>query len=182
MKVYTKTGDGGTTSLVGGKRVSKFDQRLEAYGTVDELNSFVGDLITVMKSDEDRALLCFIQNKLFVMGSNLACEGDCGVKLQKLDKSDYERLEKRIDAMDKLLPRLSRFVLPGGVKAAAKAHICRTVSRRAEREICRLAESCDVDENIKIFTNRLSDYFFVLSRYCNFIENSEEIFWDNNGE
>lgn len=178
MKIYTKTGDAGTTSLVGGKRVPKSDVRLEAYGTVDELNAFIGDLLGAVSDGEDRALLVFIQDKLFVEGSKLACNEDCNIELPGITAADIAKIEKRIDAIEAVLPRHNKFILPGGTAAACKAHICRTVARRAERNICRLDEVSKVGAEEIAFINRLSDYFFVLSRMCNYSAGCEETFWE----
>ena len=172
-KIYTRTGDRGQTSLVGGKRVSKYDVRLEAYGTVDELNSYLGMLIaTLPVSSSDTELLQFIQNKLFTELREAS----------RMKATDVERIERRIDEIDRVLPPLNRFVLPGGVPAAVKAHICRTVCRRAERRICEVAGQYEVDELILRFINRLSDYLFVLSRFMNVEEGIEEIYWNNSCE
>ncbi|WP_455497793.1 cob(I)yrinic acid a,c-diamide adenosyltransferase [Coprobacter sp.] len=184
-KIYTKTGDRGQTSLVGGKRISKCDVRLEAYGTVDELNAHLGMLITslpVLSSDTE--LLQFIQNKLFVVGSYLATDTSFTElrEASHIKITDIERIERRIDEIDRVLPPLNRFILPGGVPAAAKAHICRTVCRRAERRICAVAEQNDIDDLILRFINRLSDYLFVLSRFINVEEGTEEIYWNKSCE
>lgn len=179
MKIYTKTGDTGTTSLVGGKRVPKSDIRLEAYGTVDELNAFIGDLINTITDEKDKTLLTRIQNKLFVVGSKLASDEEWQAKLPGIQTCDIEKIENRIDEIETVLPRHNKFILPGGTAAACKAHICRTVARRAERNISRLAEHCKVGAEEAAYINRLSDYFFVLSRYCNIIAGSEEKFWED---
>lgn len=184
-KIYTRTGDRGQTSLVGGKRVSKYDVRLEAYGTVDELNSYLGMLIaTLPVSSSDTELLQFIQNKLFVVGSYLATDTAFTElrEASRMKATDVERIERRIDEIDRVLPPLNRFVLPGGVPAAVKAHICRTVCRRVERRICEVAGQYEVDELILRFINRLSDYLFVLSRFMNVEEGIEEIYWNNSCE
>lgn len=177
--VYTKTGDKGTTSLVGGQRVSKSHIRLEAYGTIDELNSFIGLLMCSIHDQSDRKVLSFIQNKLFNIGSYLATDASTtDVKNASLiaDK-DINLLEFQIDEIDSQLPPLSQFVLPGGCESAARAHICRTVCRRAERLIFKITNEYAVDEDITIFVNRLSDYFFLLARKeCN--KNGKEIYWN----
>lgn len=187
--IYTKTGDKGTTSLVGGRRVKKCDQRVEAYGTVDELNSHIGMLAEMMREqarDLDVAFdvreqfedgckqLKWIQNQLFVIQTLLATEEEeTRKKLPQLSESATGELEQWIDTMDARLPKLNSFVIAGGSIAAAQAHIARTVCRRAEREIVRL----DDDETIMKFINRLSDYLFVISRYTLLLENKREIFW-----
>jgi len=177
--VYTKTGDKGTTSLVGGTRVRKTHLRLEAYGTIDELNSFTGWLNCEIKEEMHRDFLLFIQHKLFAVGSFLATETE---RIQPKAASvitgkDIERIEAQIDQIDAALPRLNQFVLPGGNEIASRAHICRTVTRRAERIVYRVAEDFPVSENMVIFLNRLSDYFFVLARQESH-KTSEEIYWE----
>ncbi len=177
--VYTKTGDKGNTSLVRGMRVSKTHIRLDAYGTVDELNSFIGWLNCEMHEEEHSTFLRFIQHKLFTVGSYLATETE--IKDPKpasiITEKDISRIEEQIDRIDSNLPPLRRFVLPGGNEGAARAHICRTVTRRAERDVYRVAEKFPVADEVLIFLNRLSDYFFVLARYES-NKTSEEIFWE----
>lgn len=177
--IYTKTGDKGTTALVGGTRVSKTHLRLEAYGTLDELNSHVGWLNCVIGEQEDHAFLLYLQHKLFTLGSYLATETERKKPLASsiIGEKDITRIEEQIDKTDALLPRLNRFVLPGGNEPASRAHICRTVARRAERLVYRVAEIFPVAEEVLIFLNRLSDYFFVLARKegC---KTSEEIYWE----
>jgi cob(I)alamin adenosyltransferase len=177
--IYTKTGDKGTTSLVMGTRVRKTHIRLEAYGTIDELNSFIGWLNCEIMDEEHHNFLLYIQHKLFTIGSFLATETE--VKQPKaasiISENDITRIETQIDQIDAQLPRLNRFVLPGGNEAASRAHICRTVTRRAERIVYRVAEEFPVAENVVIFLNRLSDYFFVLARLES-NKSSKEIFWE----
>lgn len=179
-RVYTRTGDDGKTSLVGGKRVSKTHVRLNAYGTIDELNSFVGSLICEIKDDDTLIILSFIQHKLFTVGSYLATETEIMPPKDAsiIKDEDIERLEKEMDRMDSELPPLKQFVLPGGSEAAARAHICRAVCRRAERCIYSVKEEYEVDEQILKFVNRLSDYFFLLARKES-NKNGTEIFWNN---
>lgn len=176
--VYTKTGDEGKTSLVGGTRVPKAHVRLEAYGTIDELNSFVGSLLCQIVEDDVRKILSFIQNKLFTVGSYLATEQDAKLKAASIIyDSDIDLIEKEMDKMDSELPPIRQFILPGGCESAARAHICRSVCRRAERNIYRVKDEYEVDSNVLKFVNRLSDYFFLLARKeCN--KNGEEIFWN----
>lgn len=179
--VYTKTGDRGTTGLIGGTRVPKTHIRLEAYGTVDELSSNIGLLITYLNGENDREFLLHVQNKLFAVGSHLATDQE---KVQLKDASvitaaDIEHIEREIDAIDEILPPLTAFVLPGGATGAAVCHICRTVCRRAERRILALSETCTISPELLAYVNRLSDYLFVLSRKINFNEGKEEIFWNN---
>lgn len=179
MKIYTKTGDNGTTGLIGGTRVKKTDPRLEAYGTIDELNSFIGLLITYDIPAELKNTLYKIQNILFVIGSFLATDTEKTSlnEVSVLKISDVELLEKEIDFMNESLSELRNFILPGGNTAAATAHICRTVARRAERKIQAVAENYNQAEHISEFTNRLSDYFFVLARYLNLTAKTKEIYW-----
>ncbi len=177
--LYTATGDKGCTSLVGGKRVSKADIRLEAYGTTDELNAHIGLLVTMMPQGDDKQLLRHIQDTLFVVGSALATDLEATTlhEASRLKDEEVERVERRIDYLDSEVPPLCKFVLPGGTAAAAQAHVCRTVCRRAERCICALACEHPVADNVQRYVNRLSDYFFVLSRYINHITHTEECFW-----
>lgn len=168
-KIYTKTGDNGTTSLLGGTKVPKDDWRLDAYGSVDELNSFVGMLSDTM-SNEIRLFrntldqLNKIQNNLFVIGSCLSYDqlGKVKLELQKISEEDIKQLEEWIDMMDSELPELKNFIIPGGDVIVSNAHICRTISRRAERR-CVPAQHYPL---IQIYLNRLSDYFFVVARYA----------------
>lgn len=179
-KVYTKTGDTGTTSLLGGTKVPKDDWRLEAYGTVDELNAFVG-LLSEKMSDSKKSFsnsldqLEKIQNQLFTIGSCLSYDqlGNIKLKLKQISDVDILQLEQWIDEMDSDLPELKNFILPGGDQIVATCHICRTVSRRAERK-CVAAIQYPL---ILIYLNRLSDYFFVLARYSNKIIGYPEKIW-----
>ncbi|MPM52355.1 Cob(I)yrinic acid a,c-diamide adenosyltransferase [bioreactor metagenome] len=177
--LYTKSGDKGKTSLVGGTRVKKTDIRLEAYGTIDELNSFIGWLNCDVKDEEANRFLSFLQHKLFAVGSYLATETERvpPKAASIITDDDIEKIEKEIDRIDNNLPRLNRFILPGGNEAAARAHICRTISRRAERNVYRVAEELPVADFILIFLNRLSDYFFVLAR-CESNKTGKEIYWE----
>ena len=164
--IYTGTGDKGTTSLVGGERVSKAHQRIESYGTVDELNSFIGLLITSLEEKADQDFLLFIQHKLFTIGSYLATDQEnTELKVEsKVMPETITRIEREIDRLDNELPKMRNFILPGGSRPASLAHVCRTVCRRAERQIYRLAETIPVEEPVLVFINRLSDYLFVLAR------------------
>ena len=177
-KVYTKTGDAGTTSLVGGKRVPKECARLESYGTIDELNAHVGLLLTYVTEQTDRDCLIAIQNNLFVIGAQLATEAEsphqpsCFVTLD-----DVTQLEQQIDLASEGLPKWRGFTLPGGCREAAIAHVCRTVCRRAERRILTLNASEKVEPQLLAYVNRLSDYFYVLALRLNYLRGTEEILW-----
>lgn len=164
-KIYTKTGDRGETSLLGGKRVPKYHPRIEAYGTIDELNAFVGLLRDQDMAPHYQDLLLEIQDRLFTAESLIAAdEGSEKYPLPQLLEDDITLLEQEIDAMNDALPPLSSFILPGGHPAVSLAHVCRTVCRRAERHLILLATSLPVDDRIIRYFNRLSDYFFVLAR------------------
>ena len=181
MKIYTKTGDKGETGLFGGERVSKDSLRISAYGTIDELNSFIGYTITEIKDKSVKENLSKIQNYLFTLGSDLATpETDKNAKLniQRTPGSFYKEIEKMIDEYDAQLEELRNFILPGGSKSAALLHICRTVCRRAEREAVALKSSVTIGDNIIIFLNRLSDLFFVLSRFENKVSNHPDTIWN----
>ena len=177
--VYTRTGDKGMTSLVGGKRVPKNHVRLEAYGMVDELNSQIGVLMSYVDDEHDHDFLLGVQNTLFVVGSNLATD----TSVRELSQGSVvspemvERIEKEIDEVDASLPPLRAFVLPSGCRAASVAHVCRTVCRRAERRILSLHDVAEVDEQVMLYVNRLSDYLFVLARKLNVQAGNQEIFW-----
>jgi len=180
MKLYTKTGDTGKTALIGGTRVNKNDVRLEAYGTIDELNSFVGLLVSFLPDeDENKNFLLQIQNTLFDLGSNLAL--DTNVPNAEKYNITFEqktvgKLEAEIDRLCENLPKLNSFLLPGGSKMAAICHVCRTISRRAERNICTMSEFFYVKKEVLSYANRLTDYFFALARHLN-KETSKEIFY-----
>ncbi len=176
-KIYTKTGDKGKTGLFGGARVSKDDIRLEAYGTVDECNSFVGHLADHVEDKKTKDFLELIQNKLFVVGAILATDPDKPELKMAFDASIIEAVEKQIDEMQSELPPLANFILPSGHPTVSLCHIARTVSRRAERRAVSLSEHSAVDLDILILLNRLSDYFFVLGRYQGKILNVEEVIW-----
>ncbi len=179
--IYTATGDNGTTSLVGGKRVSKSDARLEAYGTVDELNAEIGVLIALATDFPDAInLLRTIQSKLFNIGAYLATDNPerNQTKVKGLNTTDIEIIEHEIDRIDSILPKLTNFVLPGGSIVAATAHVCRTITRRCERRIISLAEVTYIDPALIKYINRLSDYFFIFSRYSNIESKNVEFFWD----
>ena len=178
--IYTRTGDSGTTSLVGGVRVPKTHIRLEAYGTVDELNAHLGLLETYLTEANDKEMLLHIQTKLFSVGSYLATDpSQTEYKPQsRIDTEDIVKLENEIDAIDEMLPKMTAFIIPGGCRASAQAHVCRTVCRRAERRILVLASEQEIDVNIMTFVNRLSDYLFILSRKLNLLTKTSEVFWN----
>jgi len=164
MNIYTKTGDKGDTSLIGGQRVPKTHERLEAYGSIDELNSWIGLIACQDIADKHKTLLHNIQHQLFIVGSHLACPTPEKVAtLPQLHTDDISALEQAIDEMDAQLPKLKNFILPGGNTLSSYCHIARTVCRRTERNILRINDfTCS--ENILIYINRLSDYLFVLAR------------------
>lgn len=179
-RIYTKTGDAGTTSLVGGTRVPKTHARLEAYGTIDELNAQLGLLQTYLSEEEDRRMIVYVQNKLFAVGSYLATDQQTtDLRIEsRIAEEDIQCIEHAIDVIDATLPPLKAFVLPGGSRAAAVCHVCRTVCRRAERRILSLSENSEIDTDVTAFINRLSDYLFVLSRRLNLLAGTDEFFWD----
>ena len=179
-KVYTRTGDAGQTSLVSGNRVSKDDVRVEAYGTVDELNSNIGVLLHSTKLDDQDiiSLLRKAQNKLFNIGGYLA--NDKADALYGVKQEDVEELERIMDQMNEELPPAQGFVLPGGTRLSAQADRCRTVTRRAERRVVTLAKVATIDPLVLEYINRLSDFFFVFARYNNIQNQVEEIYWDKN--
>ena len=174
MKVYTKTGDKGSTSLVGGERIGKDDQRIEAYGTVDELNSFVGLLSDKVNIDIVKEQLRLIQHYLFVIGSNLACGDKTKIKhIPDLDESQTTLLESYIDDFEKGLPAMTNFVLPSGHESVSLTHCVRAICRRSERRVV----SLNNEPNVVVYLNRLSDYFFVLSRFLAKKLKVEEVKW-----
>ncbi len=181
MKIYTKTGDEGKSSLFGGDRISKDDLRLESYGTVDELNSFLGLLISELKDTYPMsATLIRIQHLLFNIGSLLATADESLLaSLSGLDVADIKVLEDGIDEMQKDLKPLTQFILPGGSKATAYAHVCRTICRRAERRIVGLDLTNSAFEFVVPYINRLSDYLFVLARHINADLGHEDVTWQS---
>ena len=180
-KVYTRTGDCGTTSLVGGVRVNKSSIRIEAYGTVDELSSHLGMLVALLQDAEERNVIIRVQNCLFNVCTHLATDQSQTplYPSAKLADGEIAFMEEHIDHLMGLLPEKQGFVLPGGVQAACQAHICRTVCRRAERRIAALAEEAQVAPEMQQYVNRLSDYLFVLAKIINFNEGKSEILWEN---
>jgi cob(I)alamin adenosyltransferase len=178
LKIYTKTGDKGLTSLIGGTRLPKQHIRIEAYGTVDELNSHIGLLRDVVENQEKKELLISIQDRLFTMGSYLAADPEKNrMKLPDLYEEDITVLEKAIDEMNAVLPEMKSFVLPGGHVHVSYCHIARCVCRRAERAVLRLAENEKVEEIHYKYLNRLSDYLFMLCRWLSHELNANEIPW-----
>ena len=178
MKVYTKTGDKGQTSLIGGTRVPKHHLRIESYGTVDELNSYIGLIRDQQVSEHQQNLLKEIQDRLFTIGSALASDPEKSkMKIPDLHQEDIELLEKEIDTMTAKLPDLRHFILPGGSNAVSFCHLARCVCRRAERICVHLSEDSFVDEKVMVYLNRLSDYLFVLSRKLCFDNQIEENKW-----
>ncbi|MGE0078865.1 MAG: cob(I)yrinic acid a,c-diamide adenosyltransferase [Bacteroidales bacterium] len=178
MKIYTKTGDKGTTSLIGGKRVPKYHARIEAYGTIDELMSYAGLLRDQAIDNYTKQVIIKIQDQLMNCASILAADcTDCKVRIPIIKDNDIEFLEQEIDKMDAELEPLTSFVLPGGNQAVSICHICRTICRRTERITIKLAEETPVHENVIKYINRLSDYFFTLSRKLAKDSNIEQIKW-----
>lgn len=179
LKVYTKTGDKGETSIVGGIRVRKSCKRLEAYGTVDELNSHLGLLVSMLPDGEDKEMIIRIQRDLFNVCSNLATDQSQTALSgsARLAESEIGFLEEQVDSIMRLLPERQGFILPGGCQAASQAHVCRTVCRRAERCIVALAEETTISPETLQFVNRLSDYLFVLAKKINFNMGVSEIVW-----
>jgi cob(I)alamin adenosyltransferase len=165
MKIYTKTGDKGLTSLIGGTRVPKHHLRIESYGTVDELNSYIGLIGDQNISEHDKDILKHIQDRLFTIGASLAADPEKSkMVIPDLKDEDIELLEHEMDIIDEQLPPLKHFILPGGSNTISFCHIARCVCRRAERVTVHLAEESPVDEKVNIYLNRLSDYLFTLAR------------------
>ena len=180
-KVYTRRGDQGQTSLVGGQRVSKASVRLESYGTVDELSSHLGLLASMLPEGEVKEMIQRIQNNLFNVCTNLATDQEQTPLYPSayLPEGEIERLEQEVDTIMKMLPEKQGFILPGGTKEAAQAHVCRTVCRRAERRIVALSSTSIVSPEVLQYINRLSDYLFVLAKKLNFIAGQSEKLWKN---
>lgn len=179
-QLYTRTGDRGTTSLVNGTRIAKDSDRIEAYGTVDELSSALGVVAADPACpDEVSEQVRLIQNELFNVGCYLATAVEQGTepKCMSIDEAKMVRLEGWIDALDEQTPKINAFVLPGGTPLAAHAHVARTICRRAERRILHLASEEYVDPAVIRYVNRLSDYLFIAARFINFIHGKEEITW-----
>ncbi len=165
MKIYTKTGDRGKTSLIGGKRVPKYHPRIEAYGTIDELISYIGLIRDQQIDEKSITTLIEIQDRLMTCASILAADcDDCNIKIPKIYTTDIEFLESEMDRMDEELPPLTSFILPGGHTVVSCCHIARTVCRRAERIVTQVSDDMFVPEEVTKYINRLSDYLFMLSR------------------
>jgi cob(I)alamin adenosyltransferase len=178
MKIYTKTGDKGDTSLFGGQRVPKDALRIEAYGTVDELNSVLGIVRADNGDQEIDAILEHVQNELFELGADLATPRSLEKRqVKRIEMKDVQELEKILDRLEEHLKPLRKFILPGGSPVAARIHFARTVCRRAERIIVRLSRNEDIGEAVIIYLNRLSDLLFVLARYANHKADITEVKW-----
>ena len=179
LKIYTKVGDKGTTSLIGGTKVLKSDLRIEAYGTVDELNSYVGLCNDLLTDEHSKKILKEIQDRLFTIGSSLACDPkkELKMKIPDLKEEDVSLLEKEVDKMNQVLPEMKSFILPGGHVTVSHIHVARCICRRAERCCVRLNEQAPEDFLVLKYLNRLSDYLFVLARYSSRLLNVEEMAW-----
>ncbi|OGY83726.1 MAG: ATP:cob(I)alamin adenosyltransferase [Candidatus Kerfeldbacteria bacterium RIFCSPHIGHO2_12_FULL_48_17] len=177
-KIYTKTGDQGETGLFGNQRVRKNHPRLVAYGEVDELNSFIGFLISRINDDGINKKLMAVQENLFIIGAELATPKDSPLHTPHIQPHHVQTLEQEIDAWQHDLPPLAHFILPGGDRSAAVAHICRTICRRAERSIISVDQQEEIDPEILKYMNRLSDWFFILARILNKHYNQTEHTWN----
>lgn len=187
IKIYTKTGDRGTTSLFGGQRVNKNSARIEAYGEVDELNSQIGFVLSGNPPAEILTKLVRIQGELFVLGADLATPLESKVstslklrgasKVPRIKKLFVTRLEKEIDAWEKSLPQLRNFILPGGLLVSAGLHLARAICRRAERKIVMVTDEEKINPNCQIYLNRLSDWLFIAARYVNHLDKIPETIW-----
>ncbi|MCW3112339.1 MAG: cob(I)yrinic acid a,c-diamide adenosyltransferase [Segetibacter sp.] len=179
-KIYTKTGDKGKTSLIGGTKVFKSNIRIDSYGTIDELNSFIGLLSDHLTDNALKTILKEIQDRLFTVGSSLACDPDKEplMKIPDLKEDDIVLLENEMDKMNEILPVMKNFILPGGHVAVSTAHICRCVCRRAERLCVQIMETGSfIDPLVIKYLNRLSDYLFVSARYIGHLLHVEEVAW-----
>jgi cob(I)alamin adenosyltransferase len=181
FRIYTKTGDAGETGLFGGRRVSKSDLRVDAYGSVDEVNAFIGALRDQVEATSTREILKQIQDRLFSIGAHLASDPDQPMSPDLLPE-DIQLLENEMDAMDAHLPPLRNFILPGGHPTVSACHICRTVTRRAERLVVALHHLEPVDALVLQYLNRLSDYFFILCRHLALELGVEEVIWKMRGK
>ncbi len=183
FKIYTKTGDQGKTSLIGGTKVSKGDSRIDCYGTVDELNSYIGLVSDHLSDAHTKTILKEVQDRLFTIGSSLACDPDKEplMKIPDLHEEDVMLLENEIDSMNLVLPEMKNFILPGGHVAVSTAHVARCVCRRAERLCVSMKENDFVEPLVIKYLNRFSDYLFVLARYIGHILHVPEIIWKSRG-
>ncbi len=182
MKIYTKTGDKGMTSLFGGQRVWKDNLRIDAYGSVDETNTFLGLALSEITDERLRKTLTQIQSNLFVVGSDLASplnNDKPNQKIPRVNQDFIDKAENEIDFYNDKLPELKHFILPGGTKGAAFLHAARTVCRRAERIVITLSREENIGNFISVYLNRLSDLLFVLARYENFVRNTPDVEWEN---
>lgn len=181
MKIYTKKGDSGLTDLIGGQRVEKCDPRIDAYGTIDELNSFIGLLVSMLHNKSAHiAFLQNIQQHLFDVGAYLACDSEkieAERFIEKIDDDFIQNIENEIDILSVNLPQLKNFIIPGGTQIGSLSHICRTITRRAERKILFLNKKNTINNKILIFINRLSDYFFILARQLNLESDTNDLFY-----
>ncbi|MBO6587270.1 MAG: cob(I)yrinic acid a,c-diamide adenosyltransferase [Gracilimonas sp.] len=177
MKIYTKKGDSGNTSLFGGQRVSKSSKRIDAYGTVDELNSILGMAAAYGLSEKGAELIVTVQQQLFVLGADLATPQSKEVRIERIGQSEVEFLEKAIDEMEETLEPLKNFILPGGAEAGSTLHFARTVCRRAERITVECRHEEEISEVAIMYINRLSDFLFVLARFENKEAGTEEKTW-----
>lgn len=178
MKIYTKTGDDGTTSLQGNKRIAKSNLRIRAYGTIDELNAFLGIINSKRLKQYFKQITTEIQNNLFVLGSDLS-NPDLGDKKNRIDSHDVINLEGYIDELDASLPKITFFIIPGGAETAALFHYARSISRRAETLVVSLSEKEKVNEHTIRYLNRLSDLLFVMARKVNYDNEISDIPWKN---
>ncbi|MCH1547650.1 MAG: cob(I)yrinic acid a,c-diamide adenosyltransferase [Flavobacteriaceae bacterium] len=179
MKIYTKSGDKGKTSLIGGKRIDKDELQVEAYGSVDELNSNLGLLVEYLTQKNDKEFILEIQNKLFIIGSQLAVDTKYSnnLVLPSLNKNRIMNIENEFDLIESQVSKMTNFIIPGGSKIISICHICRSVCRRAERRVVSLSKQSKIDSLIIIFLNRFSDYLFVLSRKIANDTGIDEILW-----
>ena len=179
MKIYTKQGDKGKTRLLNGTLVNKNHIRLECYGTLDELNAFIGNIYNKEISENQKNILKIIQNKLFTIGSNISCEYNNNISLPSISKDDIKILEIEIDQIQNHLPKLESFILPSGNEISSACHIARTVCRRAERNLVALLDDYDEINPLYIkYLNRLSDYLFVLARTTLISNGGTEMIWE----
>ena len=177
MKIYTKTGDAGETSLFGGQRIPKTNTRIDAYGTVDELNSHIGMALSLGVQEEIQTLLTYLQDELFVLGADLATPPSKKAKIERISSAHITNLENRIDSFETRLEPLKFFVHPGGTPGAASLHVARTVCRRAERNCIRCGYHESINPEVIIYLNRLSDLLFILARMENQLAGIEEHKW-----